>query len=70
MAKPVNLNRYRKQRTRDERVRTAEANRAKFGRTKAERLKEEREQARGAAALDGKRRESGEDDDRDDTAET
>ena len=55
MANVVNLNRYRKKRTRDDRQKTAEANRAKHGRTKEERQKERFERYREEAELASKR---------------
>ncbi len=55
MANVVNLNRYRKKRTRDDRQKTAEANRAKHGRTKEERQKARFERDREETGLASKR---------------
>lgn len=57
MAEVVNLNRFRKAKTRDDDKRRAAANRAAFGRTKAEKTAEKAESDRAARALDGARRE-------------
>jgi len=63
MAKVVNLNRYRKKRTRDDREKTAEANRAQYGRTKEERQKARFEQQNREAELAAKRLDDGHDKD-------
>lgn len=57
MAEIVNLRAARKRKQRDEKERRAEENRARHGRTKVEKLAEAAERERGAAALDGHRRE-------------
>ena len=54
--KPVNLNRYRKEKARREKRAEADANAVKFGRTGAEKAQERAEQAREAARLDGHER--------------
>lgn len=56
MGEIVNLNRARKARAKADAKRTAEANRLNFGRTKAERLTTQAERERGAAQLDGHKR--------------
>lgn len=53
--KPVNLNRFRKEKTRAEKKREADANAAKFGRTKAERLFEAARNAQASKRLDGQK---------------
>ena len=54
--KPVNLNRYRKEKARREKRAEADAKAVKFGRTGAEKARERAEQAREAARLDGHER--------------
>ncbi|MBR9972229.1 DUF4169 family protein [Magnetospirillum sulfuroxidans] len=55
MAEIVNLNRWRKAKTRDEKNKQAEANRAAFGRTKAEKQAAGKEAERQKTDLDGKK---------------
>lgn len=50
---PVNLNRYRKERTREEQKARADANAVKFGRTKAERVLDATREAKARRHLDG-----------------
>ena len=57
MSKPVNLNRFRKDRARAENRARADANAAKFGRTKAEKAAETQDRERAARTLDQHRRE-------------
>jgi hypothetical protein len=57
MADIVNLNRFRKRRTREEEGRQAAENRVRFGRTKEERDKAAREAEKAARELEGKRKE-------------
>ncbi|ACI99244.1 DUF4169 family protein [Rhodospirillum centenum] len=52
MGEVVNLNRYRKQRSRAEREKEAAANRAKHGRTKAERHQQAMQQSKDTADLE------------------
>ena len=49
----VNLNRFRKKKSRAEKEKSAEENRLKFGRTKAEKNKKDAEQAMLDRRLDG-----------------
>jgi hypothetical protein len=56
-AKPVNLNRFRKDKARRERRAEAEANAVKHGRTGAEKARDRREADRAARRLDGAKRE-------------
>lgn len=49
---PVNLNRFRKERTREEQKAQADANAVKFGRTKAERVLEATREAKARRHLD------------------
>jgi hypothetical protein len=63
MAEIVNLNRFRKAKTRADEKRQAAENRVAFGRTKAEKVADKAERERAARALDGvKRDETGKDD--------
>lgn len=55
MAEIINLNRWRKAKTREEKNRQAEANRVAFGRTKAEKEAARRQAEQADAALDGKK---------------
>ncbi len=55
MGEVVNLNKFRKARSKIEAARQASENRTRFGRTKAEKNKGELEQSREAQELDGKR---------------
>ena len=57
MAKPINLNRVRKDRARAERKREADANAVRFGRTKAEKEARRAEAARTERRLDDHERE-------------
>lgn len=57
----VNLNKFKKAKTRAEEEKRAEANRARTGRTKEQKMKEQDEVARREALLDGAKRETGED---------
>lgn len=59
MAEIINLRMARKARDRTAAERKAAENRAKFGRTKAEKAAERAEVERKARALDGARREAG-----------
>lgn len=61
MAKIVNLRMARKARARTVTEQKAAENRAKFGRTKAEKAVQRAEAEREARALDGTRRETGDD---------
>lgn len=54
MGKVVNLNQYRKQRSRNEREKNASDNRVKFGRSKAERMLLQLETQRSRSDLDNK----------------
>ncbi|OJY63521.1 MAG: DUF4169 domain-containing protein [Sphingobium sp. 66-54] len=60
MAEIVNLRMARKARARTEAEQKAAQNRAKFGRTRAEKAAERTEAERTARALDGARRDMGE----------
>ncbi|PID36210.1 MAG: DUF4169 domain-containing protein [Rhodobacterales bacterium] len=60
-AKPVNLNRFRKQKARAEKSARASENAVKFGRSKAQKQAEKAEKARRARGLDGHRLERGDD---------
>lgn len=51
--KPVNLNRFRKQKARAEKRARADANAVKFGRSKAEKTAESAEITRAKTRLDG-----------------
>ncbi len=53
MGKPVNLNRYRKEKTRAEKKARADANAAKHGQTKSEKAVVKLEQMRQRRDLDG-----------------
>jgi len=55
MADLINLNRFRKARTRAEEVKKAEENRSRFGRTKEQKRRDETEQAQKSKDLDGKK---------------
>lgn len=55
MAELINLNRFRKARTRAEEAKKAEENRSRFGRTKEQKRREETEQAQKSKDLDGKK---------------
>lgn len=55
MAEIVNLNRWRKARTRDEKNKQAEANRVAFGRTKAEKQVARKQSEQQESSLDGKK---------------
>jgi hypothetical protein len=54
MADVVNLNQFRKVKTRADKAKKAGDNRVKFGRTKAEKRKDEAEQKKLKQELDGK----------------
>ena len=56
MAKPVNLNRYRKQKARAEDKARADRNAAKFGRSKAEKDLDKARKDQDARRLDGHKR--------------
>jgi hypothetical protein len=56
MGKPVNLNRFRKDKARAEKKARADANAAKFGRSKAERELERARDEKAARHLDGHKR--------------
>jgi hypothetical protein len=53
MGDVINLNQFRKGRTKAAKTQEADANRRKFGRTKTEKAVEESEDARRKALLDG-----------------
>lgn len=53
MSKPVNLNRYRKEKTRADKKARADQNAVKFGRTKAQKTAEKDEKAKQDRWLDG-----------------
>jgi len=55
MAEVINLNRFRKARTRVDEARQAEENRVRFGRTKAEKQQDQADADRAAKDLDGKK---------------
>ncbi|HLN23384.1 MAG TPA: DUF4169 family protein [Patescibacteria group bacterium] len=55
MAEVINLNRFRKARTREDEARQADENRVRFGRTKAEKQQDQAEADRSAKDLDGKK---------------
>ena len=57
MSTPINLNKARKARARKDARAQADANAVAFGRTKAEKVADKAEAARGAAKLDGAKRE-------------
>lgn len=57
MSKPINLNKFRKERDRAERRRQGDANATKFGRSRAERSLDEARAEKETRDLDGKRRE-------------
>jgi hypothetical protein len=57
MAKPINLNKARKARTKLAKAKTAGENRVKFGQTKAEREAKAKRAGKAAAKLDGHKRE-------------
>ncbi len=57
MGDVINLNRFRKARTRADQAQEADANRAKFGRTVADKARDEADAARRKALLDGAKRE-------------
>ena len=63
MAEIVNLNRFRKAKTRADEKRQAAENRVAFGRTKAEKAAEQAERERAARALDGAKRDKTDQDD-------
>jgi hypothetical protein len=69
MAKVVNLNKYRKQKTRVEQVKRAETNRRIHGRTKAERARELLQKHRQQSLIDGARLEQKSDSPGDDDGE-
>lgn len=54
MADVVNLNQFRKAKTRADKAKKAHDNRVKFGRTKADKAKNEAEREKQERALDGK----------------
>ena len=54
MADVVNLNQFRKSKTRVDKAKKADDNRIKFGRTKAEKVKDEAEREKHKRELDGK----------------
>jgi hypothetical protein len=56
--RPVNLNRFRKEKARGDAKATADANAAKFGRTKAERAAEAARQDAAARHLDQHKRDT------------
>ena len=56
MGKPVNLNRFRKDKARAEKKARADANAAKFGRSKAERELEKARDDKAGRDLDGHKR--------------
>ncbi len=56
MEKPVNLNRFRKDKARTEKRARGDANAVKFGRTGAQKAAEEKDRERSARALDQHRR--------------
>ena len=58
MSKPVNLNRFRKQKARDEKRAQGDANAVKFGQTRQEKTRVRAEQEKAARDLDGHKRES------------
>ncbi|MCG7623345.1 DUF4169 family protein [Epibacterium sp. Ofav1-8] len=53
MAKPVNLNRFRKEKARAEKKARADQNAVKFGRSKAEKARDKAELSRDQARQDG-----------------
>ncbi|MCG7626334.1 DUF4169 family protein [Epibacterium sp. MM17-32] len=53
MAKPVNLNRFRKEKARAEKKARADQNAVKFGRSKAEKARDKAVQSRDQARQDG-----------------
>lgn len=55
MAEVINLNRFRKAKTKAEAASAAETNRVAFGRTKAEKEAARRERDKAAKDLDGKK---------------
>lgn len=55
MAEIVNLNRWRKAKSRDEKNQQAQANRVAFGRTKAEKQADRQHSEHQQAVLDGKK---------------
>ncbi|WP_298835722.1 DUF4169 family protein [uncultured Roseobacter sp.] len=56
MSKPVNLNRFRKDRARQERRAQADENAVRFGRSKAEKELEQSRRAQSERRIDGHRR--------------
>ncbi len=58
MAKPVNLNRFRKQKARAADKARADENAARFGRTKAQKELEKARSQKAARELDGKERDA------------
>lgn len=56
MTKPVNLNRYRKQKMRDEKSTKADQNAVRFGRSKAEKALDQARAEKAKGDLDGHRR--------------
>jgi hypothetical protein len=56
MAEIVNLNQFRKKKTRAEKKRQGDANAAKFGRTKAEKTRDKLETDKADSHLDGHKR--------------
>ena len=62
MGKPVNLNRFRKDKARAEAKARADENAVKFGRTKAQKDREALEAERARRTLDGVKRDDGSED--------
>ncbi len=58
MSKPVNLNRFRKDKARAEKKARADENVAKFGRTKAEKTRDDAQAARNKRHIDGHERDA------------
>ena len=61
MSKVVNLNRFRKEKSRADKRAQADANAAKFGRTKADRQLTEAQRDKDARTLDGHKRDRDDD---------
>ncbi|WP_370232499.1 DUF4169 family protein [Cognatishimia sp.] len=57
MSKPVNLNRFRKEKARADKKVRANENSAKFGRSKAEKLRDTQQSDKAIQHLDGHKRE-------------
>jgi len=53
MAKPVNLNRYRKEKARSRAAASADENAVRFGRTKSQKQRDRLEEEKAARDLDG-----------------